>query len=148
MASTVSCPCFHPRAWRLAAWLAVALAVPAHAETVIVVTDSRHPVRNAQGARVIELDRPAALEAALSAQLGADPAASADTVRARLVHGGAELQRDMAQAYQGVVDAWSLGIAKIPAVVVLAADHPYVVYGEPDAARAIARIAAYRRTPP
>ena len=48
-------------------------------------------------------------------------------------------------AYQGVADAWGLGIAKIPAVVV---DRRYVVYGEPDVSRAVARINAYRSTQP
>ena len=38
-----------------------------------------------------------------------------------------------------------LGIAKIPAVVV---DRRYVVYGEPDVSRAVARINAYRSTQP
>jgi len=48
-------------------------------------------------------------------------------------------------AYQGVADAWGLGIVKIPAVVV---DRRYVVYGEPDVARAVARIDAYRSARP
>ena len=41
--------------------------------------------------------------------------------------------------------AWSLGIAKIPAVVV---DRRYVVYGEANVARALARIEEYRRAQP
>jgi integrating conjugative element protein (TIGR03757 family) len=44
-----------------------------------------------------------------------------------------------------VADAWGLGVAKVPAVVV---DRRYVVYGQPDAARALARIEQYRRTQP
>jgi len=55
------------------------------------------------------------------------------------------LQRRIATAYQGVADAWSLGITTIPAVVV---DQRYVVYGEPDVARAIARIEQHRRAEP
>ena len=47
--------------------------------------------------------------------------------------------------HQGVTDAWSLGITSIPAVVV---DQRYVVYGEPDVARAVARIEQRRRTQP
>ena len=54
-------------------------------------------------------------------------------------------KRRIGHAYQGVADAWGLGITKIPAVVV---DHRYVVYGEPDVARAVARINAYRSTQP
>lgn len=59
--------------------------------------------------------------------------------------GGEALQRRIGHAYQGVADAWGLGIAKIPAVVV---DRRYVVYGEPDVPRAVARINAYRSTQP
>ncbi len=44
-----------------------------------------------------------------------------------------------------MTDAWSLGITAVPAVVV---DQRYVVYGEPDVARAIARIEQHRRTEP
>jgi integrating conjugative element protein (TIGR03757 family) len=46
---------------------------------------------------------------------------------------------------RGVADAWSLGITTIPAVVV---DQRYVVYGEPDVARAVARIEQHRRAQP
>ena len=51
----------------------------------------------------------------------------------------------LASAYQGVTDAWSLGITSLPAVVV---DQRYVVYGEPDVARALARIEQHRRPQP
>ena len=71
--------------------------------------------------------------------------ATAALVRQRLYAGGEALQRRIGQAYQGVADAWGLGVARIPAVVV---DRRYVVYGEPDVPRAIARIDAYRSTQP
>ena len=63
---------------------------------------------------------------------------------ARGLSGAIESGR-IGHAYQGVADAWGLGIAKIPAVVV---DRRYVVYGEPDVPRAVARINAYRSTQP
>ncbi|MBN0997448.1 TIGR03757 family integrating conjugative element protein, partial [Pseudomonas aeruginosa] len=66
-------------------------------------------------------------------------------VKRRLNNGGADLQRRIASAYQGVADAWSLGVTSIPAVVV---DQRYVVYGEPDVARAVARVAQHRRPQP
>jgi integrating conjugative element protein (TIGR03757 family) len=56
--------------------------------------------------------------------------------------GGQALQRELATAWQGIADAWSLGITTLPAVVV---DRRYIVYGEPDVAKAVARIEAYRR---
>lgn len=115
------------------------------AADVLVVTDSRHPVQALAGVRVIELDQPAHIEAELTTHLPADPAQAEALVRQRLLDGGADLQRRIGQAYQGVADAWGLGIVKIPAVVV---DRRYVVYGEPDVARAVARINAYRSTQP
>ncbi len=130
----------------LAAVLCLALLAPvAVAADVLVVTDSRHPVQAPAGVRVIELDQPAHIEAELTARLPADPAQAEALVRQRLLDGGVDLQRRIGQAYQGVADAWGLGIVKIPAVVV---DRRYVVYGEPDVAHAVARIDAYRSARP
>jgi len=128
--------------------LPAALAVfsPAtFAADVVVVTDSRHPVKTMGGERLIELDEAHRIEAELSAQLPADPEQATAIVKRRLSQGGADLQRRIATEYQGVADAWSLGITTIPAVVV---DQRYVVYGEPDVARAIARIEQHRRAEP
>jgi integrating conjugative element protein (TIGR03757 family) len=66
-------------------------------------------------------------------------------VQQRLRDGGDALQRELATAYQGVADAWSLGVTTLPAVVL---DQRYVMYGEPDAAKAVARIEAHRRVQP
>ena len=137
--------------WRtlgLAVALPAALAVfsPAtFAADVVVVTDSRHPVKTMGGERLIELDETPRIEAELSANLPADPERAAAIVRQRLKQGGTDLQRRIGTAYQGVTDAWSLGVTTIPAVVV---DQRFVVYGEPDVARAVARIEQHRRTQP
>ena len=137
--------------WRT---LGLAVALPAalgafspstFAADVLVVTDSRHPVKTMGGERLIELDEAHRIEAELSAQLPADSEQATVVVKRRLSSGGADLQRRIASAYQGVTDAWSLGITSIPAVVV---DQRYVVYGEPDVARAVARVEQYRRTHP
>ena len=137
--------------WRT---LGLAVALPASlavfspatfAADVMVVTDSRHPVKTMGGERLIELDEPARVEAELSAQLPTDPEQATVAIKRRLSQGGAGLQRRIATAYQGVTDAWSLGITTIPAVVV---DQRYVVYGEPDVARAVARIEQHRRNQP
>lgn len=117
----------------------------AFATDVLVVTDSRHPVQSMADARVVELDLPARIEAELSAGLPANPGQAAAIVRQRLGERKDEPQRRIGGAYQGVADAWGLGIAKIPAVVV---DRRYVVYGESDVARAIARIDAHRGARP
>lgn len=115
------------------------------AADICVFTDHAHPIRAQSGTRVIELDAPARLLAPLSAKLPADPQRASELVSARLKAGGAALQRDFAAAYQGVIDAWRLGIAKVPAVVV---DRRYVVYGEPDLARALSWIENYRSAHP
>jgi len=95
--------------------------------------------------RVIELDLPERIEAELAAGLPNDPSRAAALVQQRLRDGGQALQRRIGSAYQGVADAWGLGIVKVPAVV---ADRRYVVYGDPDVTRALARIEAHRRTQP
>lgn len=135
--------------WR-ASWAAVAvvcfaLSPVAMAADVLVVTDSHHPVQPIASAKLIELDLPARIEADLAADLPADPATAAALVKQRLREGGAALQRKITAAYQNLTDAWGLGIAKIPAVVV---DRRYVVYGDTDVTRAVARIENYRRERP
>ena len=115
------------------------------AADIQVFTDRDHTVSAPADVHVIELDAPARIETELASNLPADPAQAAPIVQQRLTEGGAELQRRLATAYQGVTDAWRLGVTKIPAVIV---DQRDVVYGEPDVAHALARIAAYRSTTP
>ena len=111
------------------------------ASDVWIVTDAQHPVIAPPRVPVTELDAPARLEAWLSAQLPRDPAQAATIVRQRLQAGGIDLQQRFKKAYQGVIDAWHLGIGKLPAVVV---DQHYVVYGNPNVAQAVAQIERYR----
>ncbi|QVX40735.1 TIGR03757 family integrating conjugative element protein (plasmid) [Ralstonia solanacearum] len=115
------------------------------AAEVLVVTDGDHPVASYDNARIVRLNTPSVIEAELAANLPADPNLAARIVQQRLRGRTDPWQRRLREAYQGVTEAWSLGITKIPAVVV---DHRYVVYGEPDVARAVARIAAYRSSHP
>ena len=131
----------------LALWVVVlsAFSTAAAAAEVLAITDSGHPVQVAAGTRVIELDLPARIEAELAAGLPTDPTQAAAIVQQRLREGGQDLQRRLGRAYQDVAQAWGMGITKVPAVVV---DRRYVVYGEPDVARAAARIETYRRTLP
>lgn len=121
-------------------------AFPVLAVDIHVFTDRAHPVRSVPaGAAVVELDAAAQLEGELAADLPRDVGKAAHIVQRRLEHGGPELQRRLANAYQGVTEAWSLGVAKVPAVVVA---HRYVVYGEPDIKLALAHIAQYRKEHP
>ena len=108
---------------------------------VWVITDRWHPVRG-EADRLIELDAPARIEAELSSRLLTDPGEAQAQVRNRLRD---DVQEGPKQAYQGVTEAWSLGVAKIPAVVV---GGRYVVYGEPDVARAVVRVEQWRRAQP
>ena len=85
--------------WRtlgLAVALPASLAVfsPASfAADVVVITDSRHPVRTMGGEQLIELDEAPRIEAELSAALPADPGQATAIVKRRLSQGGADLQR-------------------------------------------------------
>ncbi|QLG94795.1 TIGR03757 family integrating conjugative element protein [Pseudomonas yamanorum] len=122
-------------------WLAsltlLFLPVDSHAETW-VITDQEHPVSAPTGVRTIRLDEQQHIEEQLSRQLPADPRQAEATIQRYLSSpAGKRLQNDLAQAQQGVTDAWSLSVEKLPAVVV---DRRYVVYGEPDVAKAVALI--------
>ena len=112
---------------------------------VWVVTDSHHPVRTSAGVRLIELDAPARLNAELASSLPRDPAQAAVIARQRLAARDTEIEHRLADAYQGIIDAWTLGVAKVPAVVV---DRAYVIYGETDVDRAVAKIDQYRSNQP
>ncbi len=116
------------------------------AAEIWIVADVRHPVAGAQAAdRIIQLDAAQAIEAELSARLPDDPQRAAALVQRRLNEGGQALQQRMREAYQGMTDAWSLGITSIPAVIV---DQRYVVYGESDLGQALVRIERYREGQP
>lgn len=116
------------------------------AAEIWIVTDARYPVVDAQAAdRIIRLDAAHAIEAELSARLPDDPQRAAALVKRRLSDGGPARQQRLREAYQGVTDAWSLGITSIPAVVV---DQRYVVYGESDLDQALARIERHREGQP
>lgn len=108
---------------------------------VWVITDRWHPVRG-EADRRIELDAPARVEAELSSLLSSDPQEARAQVQRRLQ---ADAHRRLVQVYQDVAEAWRLGVDKIPAVVV---DRRYVVYGETDVTRAVARVEQWRRAQP
>lgn len=125
--------------------LALVISALANADTaaspVWVVNDRWHPVRG-EAHRVIELDAPARIEVELSKRLSTNPLEAQVQVQGRLQN---DAVQGILQAYQGTVEAWRLGVAKIPAVVV---DRRYVVYGEPDAVRAVDRVDQWRRAQP
>lgn len=134
-------------AWLLGALLLLSTLTYAHAQAETwVVTDSHHPVEYGPGVRVILLDESERLQQKLSEGLPADPQQAMAIVRQRMQSAdGKRLQKDLAIAQQGTADAWSLGIAKVPAVVI---DRQYVIYGEPNVPLAEQQISRYRGSRP
>ncbi|WP_412461707.1 TIGR03757 family integrating conjugative element protein [Pseudomonas sp. SC11] len=130
--------------WRAAPLLVVALTTStAHAE-IWAITDSAHPLTSVPAdVRVIKLDDQQRIEEQLSRELPPNPHQAALTAR-RLMStpAGAALMQQLATAQQGNADAWSVGVTKVPAVVV---DRRYVVYGQPDVAAAMLTINRARR---
>lgn len=113
--------------------------VPAFAE-VWVFTDSAHPVINLYPKyRIVLLNKPAQVMTQLNKDLPADPRRAETMVKQRLTP---ELHRTMQEILQGVIDAKTLGVQKIPAVVV---DRQYVIYGENNVRKAVQTIEQQRR---
>lgn len=113
----------------------------AHAETW-VITDRNHPVQAQVHVRLILLDDSEQLEAKLSEGLPPNQQQAIAIMQKRLKSNDAQrLQRDQALAQQDLVDAWSMGVTKVPAVVV---DRKFVVYGETNATAAENHIAQWR----
>jgi integrating conjugative element protein (TIGR03757 family) len=133
--------------WLLGALFLLSTLICAHAQAETwVVTDSRHHAQYGPGVRVILLDEPDRLQQKLSQGLPADPQQAMAIVRQHLKSAdGQRLQKDLAIAHQGTADAWSLGIAKVPAVVI---DRQFVIYGEPNVPLAEQQIARYRGSRP
>lgn len=127
---------------RLLGFVLATCCAPFATADVIAISDAAHPLTNSVGARVVLLDAPERLEQQLSEGLPADPRQAAAVMQQRMRSASAQqLGRDLAKAHQDVADAWSLGVVKLPAVVV---DRRYVVYGQPDVAAAVASVERYR----
>lgn len=131
----------HRFACASAVFIASCLSANASEDSVLIFTDRLHPVSASGNATVIELDAPQRIESRLSAQLPGNAGQAAALVRQRLHSGGRALDEQFERAYQGVVDAWQLGVYRLPAVVV---GRRWVVYGDPDVAHALVRIAAWQ----
>lgn len=129
---------------RLLGFVLATACVPFATADVVAISDAAHPLINSAGTRVLLLDAPDRLEQKLSEGLPADPHQAVAIMQQRMRSASAQqLGRDLARAHQDVADAWSLGVAKLPAVVV---DRQYVVYGQPDVAAAMASIERFRST--
>lgn len=109
-----------------------------HAE-IWAITDAAHPLTSVPAeVRVIKLDDQQRIEEQLSRKLPPNPHQAALAARQLMgTPAGAALMQQLTAAQQGNADAWSVGVSKVPAVVV---DRRYVVYGQPDVAIAIQTI--------
>ncbi len=127
---------------RLLGFVLATCCAPFAIADVLAISDAAHPLTNSVGARVVFLDAPERLEQQLSEGLPADPRQAVAIMQQRMRSASAQqLGRVLAKAHQDVAEAWSLGVAKLPAVVV---DRRYVVYGQADVAAAVASIERYR----
>ncbi|MQG92615.1 TIGR03757 family integrating conjugative element protein [Pseudomonas sp. MN1F] len=130
---------FPPPSSRVIPLFVAALATgTAHAETW-AFTDAAHPLTSVPAdVRVIKLDDQQRIEEQLSRKLPPNPHQAALAARQLMgTPAGAALMQQLAAAQQGNADAWSVGVSKVPAVVV---DRRFVVYGQPDVAAAIQAI--------
>ncbi|EIB7847428.1 TPA: TIGR03757 family integrating conjugative element protein [Salmonella enterica subsp. enterica serovar Bron] len=119
--------------------LAVAVQAPA---ATVVYTDSHHPPSNAASSQVVYLDAPDTVQRQLFGELPSDPV-QAEQVAKNIIQSPdwQQKQQQIGQAYQGVLQAYSLKLAKYPAVVF---DDRYVVYGTADVAVAETRLAEFQ----
>jgi len=103
--------------------------------SIILVTNTANPLQNIpDGARVINLDESIELYQRLSDNLPNDPQRAEQLVRSRLTTLGTAYQQKIQRTLQDALDAYQLGVKKIPAVI---QDNRYVVYGEPDVSVAL-----------
>lgn len=117
------------------------VAVQASAATV-VYTDSHHPPSKITSDQVVYLDAPDTVQHQIFGELPADPAQAEQTAKAIIQSPDwQQKQQQIGQAYQGVIQAYSLKLAKYPAVVF---DDRYVVYGTADVALAEAHLAEFQ----
>ncbi|EBA8598838.1 TIGR03757 family integrating conjugative element protein [Salmonella enterica] len=118
--------------YRYFSLLALMLSAPSIASTV-VYTDRHHSPANVQAdTRVVYLDETDQLAKSLFGPLSTN-SSQAERQAQSVIHSPqwAQQQAVMAQAYQGLIQAWQLGLKKYPAVVF---DDHDVVYGTADVA--------------
>ena len=119
--------------------LAVAVQAPA---ATVVYTDSHHPPLNVTNDQVVYQDAPDTVQRQLFGELPADPVQAEQVAKTNIQSPDwQQKQQQIRQAYQGVLQAYSLKLAKYPAVVF---DDRYVVYGTADVAVAEARLAEFQ----
>lgn len=95
-----------------------------------IYTDSNTLLLNTEGSQIIYLDAPDIIQKQLFNDLSPDPKQAEQQVRSIIQSADwQQKQQQITQAYQGVLHAYTLKLAKYPAVVF---DDHYVVYGATD----------------
>ncbi|EIV4461497.1 TIGR03757 family integrating conjugative element protein [Salmonella enterica] len=105
-------------------------SVPVPAQTVIFTT-ARYPVENPEPGVVIQvLEDIHSLEQSLFPALSQHPEQAEQRAREQMKQPDwREQEARLTRAYQSLLDAYALGVEKVPAVVL---DERYVVYGTTD----------------
>lgn len=98
---------------------------------VAIYTDRSRPVSAiSPDISIIYLDAPDSVQREIFGSLPVEPAQAEKQVRELQASSAFKpLEQQLAVAYQGVINAWSLGLVKYPAVVF---DDKWVVYGTTD----------------
>jgi len=120
--------------------LAIGCAAMSAQAATVVYTDSQYPpTRLGTGHQVVYLDAPEVVQREVFGELSADPHQAEQQAKALLQSPGwQQKEQRVVQAYQGVIQAYGIGLKKYPAVVF---DDHYVVYGTADVALAEAKLA-------
>ncbi|MFV8799519.1 TIGR03757 family integrating conjugative element protein [Yersinia enterocolitica] len=98
---------------------------------VVIYTDRSRPVSAiSPDISIIYLDAPDSVQREIFGSLPVEPAQAEKQVRELQASSVFKmLEQQLVAAYQGVINAWSLGLVKYPAVVF---DDKWVVYGTTD----------------
>lgn len=116
------------------------------AQTVIYTTPARSVADPQPGVLVQMLENVHSLEQALFPLLSDNPVQAEQQARARMQQPDwREQETLLTRAYQAMLDARTVGIEKVPAVVF---DNRYVVYGTTDVALAQQKLDAWRGSQP
>ncbi|CNK40074.1 integrating conjugative element protein%2C PFL_4709 family [Yersinia enterocolitica] len=109
---------------------------------IVVYTDSQHPPLLTSDSQVVYLDAPETVQQQAFGELPIDPQ-QAERVALAAIHSSDWKRREqkIIQAYQGVLQAYSLKLGKYPAVVF---DDRYVVYGTADVVLAESKLAEHK----
>lgn len=95
-----------------------------------IYADSNTPLLNTKDSKIIYLDTPNIIQKQLFNDLSRDPKQAEQQVKSIIQSSDwQQKQHQITQAYQGILHAFALKLAKYPAVVF---DDRYVVYGTTD----------------